>query len=440
MKSINIYLILFLWAVLLHSSCKKEQLEEDPYLSIFNLIPITTELSNVYYYEPVKMLSLEDGGYLMLTNLHLEDGSVNIQYSRFNSDRELIWSEIYSEFAYSNTGVDLVQVQDYFYIVANTEMNTGSRSRIKVLQLDQNGELLQESPIPASTPPYVSDPSHFYDYSATAIFYGKDAFDNYFILVTGFTTDVDDDKPGFEDNILYDTKDIITVRLDLSTNTFQHEWNSIYGFTRDDVGAAFIKLEDRIIVGGTTRNRERSPDYKHALLLLEYRQESGNIINIHQFNIPGIDLGWLDMVYDADRQQIYLFAYDMNAPATIYKITTDNDFNQLGDIDIVNLVHTEPITYRSINLLSNGLFLVTLEKTDNENTQNIEWVTFTINGAVQNRYAFNDPGLKYIESVGSLRNEKNKVLSEDRLVFPIAYQHQKRIGTYKIDLNSPIQN
>ncbi|MCH2046426.1 MAG: hypothetical protein MK212_20090 [Saprospiraceae bacterium] len=425
------FILVLLGSILSFSSCKKEQTtNEEPYSSITNLSTIAVSNSNVYYCEPVKTLSIEDG-YLMLTNVHYDNGDIGIQYNKLNRNQEVVWSQTYSDGGYQCKGVDLIQAQNNVYIAMNFGLDLGESTRIKLLRIDMNGNIMQEKSIPSTVT------SHSYYVHSIAYEEGDDLIDPSLIL-TGETTNIDILKPDYTEN--YDLKDIYVASLNPNLEAESGiYWERYDGYGNNDKGMKVITQEDGYLIGGLSKGVQGSS--ADRLILVKGHKESNNILNTQLYTISNLNLEWIDMVEDTDRQQFHLFAYDPNATtATVYKISTDKDFNQIGDTDIINLVDTEPILYHSVNLLSNGLFLLTLEKSNNENTQNIEWVTFTINGAFKNRYTLNDPEQKYTESVGRLSEVSNKTLSIDRLLFPITYQNNRNIGAYQLDLNFPIQN
>lgn len=433
MKSI-IFSILVL-CLLGFSSCKKDKNDENPYSSISNLISITASGANVNYYEPIKTLQLTDG-YFMLTNVHFNNGDVGIQFSELNSDQELVSSSLYTETGYKNSSVDIVEAQGKFYVAVNLQATaSGSSNQVKLLILESTTGSVQEVILTENIGIPSIDLSEWvysisYDPSTT------DALASPSILLTGSTEDVDVTKPGYIPT--EDPKDSKTWRLNLDNQVL---WEATYGFVREDAKREILVLEDGFVAGGTAKNREMSTDYEQGLLLIKYQKESGNIINTQQYNVSAVNLEWIDMVYDANNARIHLFAYDPNSTvSTIYKITTDTDFVQVGSTLQIDLNIAEIFNYRSVDLLSNGSFLIALEKPNNEDTQNLEWVTFSTNGSIENRYSFNDSEQTHIETVGKVRTEINPSLSVDHLVFPVSYQDNSSIGTYKVDLNTPTQN
>ncbi|MCH2046086.1 MAG: hypothetical protein MK212_18365 [Saprospiraceae bacterium] len=427
------FTLVLLGSILSFSSCKKEQTtDEEPYSSITNLSTIVVSNSNVYYCEPVKTLSLEDG-YLMLANVHYDNGDIGIQYNKLDMNQEVVWSKTYSDGGYQYKGTDLIQVNNNFYILLNFELSIGGSTKIKILHTDINGNLLKEKDIPEETTS-LSIVATSLTYEEDDIIYGPT------LVVVGGTNNVDISKPGYTNNIFQeDIEDIYAVRLslDLDEHFF---WEATYGFVHEDRGQKVFNLADGFVLGGTSRNRERSSDYITGIVLVKYRKESGNIINTQQFNVPDLDLEWLNMIHNTTEQRFYIFTYSQNNPSTIYKFTVDEDFIEVENMQTINLGLTGMIHHRSIDLLTNGLFLATVEKPSDEDTQNIEWITFKTDGSVENRYSFNDLEQKYIESVGRLSEANSEILSTDRLLFPITYQNNRNIGTYQLDLNFPIQN
>lgn len=433
MKSIKPILSLFLLGTLAFSSCKKEEMPEDPYSSITNLTQIASLNPKTAEHKLIKNLVLNDG-YLIVNNIYYPNGTIAAELTKLNKEKQALWTQEYAETGYKYEAVDVTSATGSYYLALNSKPLIGEYSSAKILMIDQSGSILQEKEF--------KDSANVHHISAGAISY--DPLGNApAIMFAGNTTNLD----TFPSHYYYtdDSLDNFTIRMDLDLSIVWENYIASYN-TGNELPQEIINTPEGVLVYGYDISKSNNvlppalPFSINKMFISKYSRDSGHIS--FPFSNHSVDLYPLliDLVYDAKNQRIYIFSMDPSFPvAMISKTTFDENMEQISGADYMDLATTEFLEYCSVRLLSDGTFLLSLEKPKNAKTQNIEWIRMTSEGTVHSHYSFNDSDEEYIESIGTIRNPDNTAVYDIDLCFPVLYGTGRNLGIYELDLNSPNQ-
>ncbi|MCH2046084.1 MAG: hypothetical protein MK212_18355 [Saprospiraceae bacterium] len=422
MKSIQCITYLLLLGILLFSSCKKEETEAQPYSSITNLSQVLRLNLESAEYELVKSLVVEDGQ-LILNNINYNNETSVIELIKLNKEKELLWSMQYKKIGYSYEAVDITSAAGNYYLALNSKPLTREYSSAKIFLIDQGGNLVQEQEF--------GDSAAIHKTWANAINYDP-LTSNPTLIFSCNTTDVDTLKPEFihqSDNL-----DMHIMQLDLNLNTVG---KSIHNNGNQKHTQRIFNLPDGVLICGFHKGNS-SNRRNYFLLKLLREPTSSTLYYANSWEMNGFNSDLIDFVYDEKKQLIYLFTTNPEvAIANISKSTFDTDLESVANSEYIDLSMTEVIEYKSIYLLPDDTFLVSLEKSKNVTTENLEWIRLSTEGTIHSHYSFNDVNEEYIENIAAVRNANNTMINDVDLFFPVMYETQRNLGIYQVDLNNP---
>jgi len=108
-----------------------------------------------YNDEPVTISKTMDNGYIILSNIALNDGRYKIKLIKTDDQGNSLWTKIYPEFNTNKTDPLFSQrafgllVMESGYVLAGENINTSTgRSRVMVMVIDDNGEMTTEETYP----------------------------------------------------------------------------------------------------------------------------------------------------------------------------------------------------------------------------------------------------------------------------------------------------
>lgn len=293
--------MLFVLTAYLSSSCEKEQIS-----------PINQEVAFVKYYGHVgaqtstDVIQTSDNGYILVgsTNSYSTRQETDILVVKTDSLGNEMWSSSFGRSSeevsgdylrFSEEGVRIIELPDlsayvlaanrtyYSYDNANSPAGTGVKGQTKIVlyQLDPatgtptltEGTELKQSTYQRFTEE-VSDMK--IDTAGGAFSY----------VITGYTTDIQPNKPNDDDNGALDKTDIFTALLDAN---FAIQWTTsslAYGFPRADYGTSIQILSTGYLVCGTSE--EKSFDQGDVILLprlitVIMEKSGGTPLNVNYF-------------------------------------------------------------------------------------------------------------------------------------------------------------
>ncbi|MBL4648146.1 MAG: hypothetical protein JKY03_00315 [Aureispira sp.] len=318
--------MLFVLTAYLSSSCEKEDIS-----------PINQEVAFVKYYGHVgaqtatDVIKTSDGGYILLgsTNSYSTRQEMDILVVKTDSLGNEVWSSSFGRSAegpsgsylrFSEEGIRIIELPDqsayviaanrtyYTYSSASSPANSGVKGKTKVVlyQLDYG-----------TGAPTIAAGTELKDATAFTEVVSDMKIDTaggaYNYILTGYTTDIQPNKPNDDDNGALDKTDIFTALLN---DQFAIQWTTsalAYGFPRADYGTSVQILGGGYLICGTSE--EKSIGAGQATILLPriitvIMSKSGGIpLNVSYFTADGYYFEGGRSVYDADNGVITIAAH-----------------------------------------------------------------------------------------------------------------------------------
>jgi hypothetical protein len=326
----NILFILFVLTAYLSSSCEKDQ-----------IAPANQEVAFVKYYGHVgaqtasDVIQTSDGGYILLgsTNSYSTRQEMDILVVKTDSLGNELWSSAFGRanvdrvttnadyLRFSEEGIRIIELPDESaYVVAanrtyfkysNSSSPAGSgvkgETKIVLYQLD-----------PATGAPSTNDGVELEE--STGELYTEEVSDMkidtsggaYSYILTGYTTDIQPNKPNDNDNGALDKTDIFTALLDAS---FTIQWTTsslAYGFPRADYGSSVQILDGGYLICGTSE--EKTTVNNQSVLLpriitVIMEKSGGTPLNVNYFTADDYYFEGGNSVYDADNHVITIASH-----------------------------------------------------------------------------------------------------------------------------------
>jgi hypothetical protein len=123
-------------------------------------------------------------------------------------------------------------------------------------------------------------------------------------ILTGYTTDVQVNKPNDSNNGLDDLTDIFTVSLDASFNVMWSTSSLAYGFSGQDYGTSIQILPTGYLVVGTSEERTSVTSFNSRIIAVVFEKTGGTPMNVAYFANQGSEFESGYSVYDATNQLI----------------------------------------------------------------------------------------------------------------------------------------
>lgn len=327
--------MLFVLTAYLSTSCEETQIS-----------PINQEVAFVKYYGHVgaqtstDVIRTSDGGYVLLgsTNSYSSRQEMDILVVKTDSLGNELWSSAFGRsdgavsgdyLRFSEEGVRIIELPDqsayvlaanrtYFsYSSASSPAGSGVKGQTKIVlyQLD-----------PATGAPTTNEGVELNQ--ATYQRFTEEVSDMkidtaggvYNYVLTGYTTDIQPNKPNDVDNGALDKTDIFTALLN---DQFVIQWTTsslAYGFPRSDYGTSVQILDGGYLVCGTSE--EKSFEGGQVILLpriitVIMEKSGGTPVNVSYFTEDGYYFEGGHSVYDADNQIITIAAHVLVSDRTV---------------------------------------------------------------------------------------------------------------------------
>lgn len=121
-------------------------------------------------------------------------------------------------------------------------------------------------------------------------------------ILTGFTSDIQTNKPNDSNNGTYDLTDILTLSLDANFNSLWSNSSSAYGFSGKDYGTSIQIMPNGYLVVGTSQELVSGTNYSSRFITVLFNKTSGSPINISYFGDSNYEIEGGYSVYDATNQ------------------------------------------------------------------------------------------------------------------------------------------
>ena len=121
-------------------------------------------------------------------------------------------------------------------------------------------------------------------------------------ILTGYTTNVQANKPNDTNNGLYDLTDIFTLSLDENFDLLWTASSSTYGFSGKDYGTSIQILPSGYLVVGTSEEHTSGSSYSSRIIAVILEKSGGTPLNVSYFENQGSELEGGYSVYDATTQ------------------------------------------------------------------------------------------------------------------------------------------
>jgi hypothetical protein len=315
----NILFMLFVLTAYLCTSCEEEQIS-----------PINQEVAFVKYYGHVgaqtatDVIRTSDGGYVLLgsTNSYSTRQEMDILVVKTDSLGNEQWSSAFGRspediagdyLRFSEEGIRIIELPDqsayvlaanrtYFsYSNANSPAGSGVKGETKIVlyQLDYatgaplvtEGVELQQS----TYQQFTEEVSDIKIDTAGGIY-------NY--ILTGYTTDIQPNKPNDNNGGIYDKTDIFTALLN---DQFAIQWTTsslAYGFPRSDYGTSVQILDGGYLICGTSEEiinpLSTDPILLPRIITVIMEKTGGTPLNVSYFTDDGYYFEGGYSVYDSD--------------------------------------------------------------------------------------------------------------------------------------------
>lgn len=297
-------------------SCKKDTTEPT------ESVTITEEMYSIGANSvTADMIQTSDGGYII----------VGTSYASSNSDGDIVaiktdsrgieqWSTLMGKpsgvgtgslagqtIRYHEEGVKIAEEADgsftlagnrTYYSYANPNSTSGVRNHTKIVfyKLSAAGAATTTDGVELRSNSELTDQISDFkiDASNGSIQY----------ILTGYTTDVQSNKPNDSNNGAYDLTDILTISLDASFNMMWHTSGLAYGFPGQDYGTSIQILSGGYLVVGTSEERTLGTSYNSRIIAVVMEKTGGTPLNVSYFLSQGCEFEGGYSVYDATNQLI----------------------------------------------------------------------------------------------------------------------------------------
>ncbi|CAA6810827.1 MAG: Lipoprotein, putative [uncultured Aureispira sp.] len=311
--------MLFVLTAYLSSSCEKEQIS-----------PINQEVAFVKYYGHVgaqtatDVVQTADGGYILLgsTNSYSTRQEMDVLVVKTDSLGNELWSSSFGRAAgslagdylrFSEEGVRIIELPNqsayivaanrtYFsYNNASSPAGSGIKGQTKIVlyqldyatgapRLDEGVELKQNT-----YERFTEEVSDMKIDTANGVY-------NY--VLTGYTTDIQPNKPNDNDNGALDKTDIFTALLN---SQFAIQWTTsslAYGFPRADYGTSVQILDGGYLICGTSEEKTNlgsvDPILLPRIITVIMEKSGGTPLNVSYFTEESYYFEGGYSVYDSD--------------------------------------------------------------------------------------------------------------------------------------------
>jgi len=323
--------MLFILTAYLSSSCKKEQIS-----------PISQEVAFVKYYGHVgsqtatDVIETSDGGYILLgsTNSYSAEKDMDILVVKTDSLGNELWSSSFGRAAenllgdnlrFSEKGIRIIELPDLSgyilaanrtyvsYPTATSSNETGSNQETKIVlyELDHaTGTPLTQEGVELKQSTYKLFTEEVSDMKIDT------TNGDFKYVLTGYTTDIQPNKPNDNDNGALDKTDIFTAVLN---RQFAIQWTTsslAYGFPRADYGTSVQILDDGYLICGTSEEKtntgSQDPILLPRIITVLMEKSGGTPLNVSYFTAAGYHFEGGYSVHDADNGVITVAAHILN--------------------------------------------------------------------------------------------------------------------------------
>jgi hypothetical protein len=123
-------------------------------------------------------------------------------------------------------------------------------------------------------------------------------------ILTGYTTDIQPNKPNDSNNGAYDLTDILTISLNGSFNIMWTNSSLAYGFPGKDHGTSIQVLPSGYLVVGTSEERTSGTSYNSRMIAVILEKSGGTPLNVSYFLSQGSEFEGGYSAYDATNSLI----------------------------------------------------------------------------------------------------------------------------------------
>lgn len=123
-------------------------------------------------------------------------------------------------------------------------------------------------------------------------------------ILTGYTTNIQPNKPNDGNNEVYDLTDILNISLNTSFNILWTTSSLVYGFSGQDYGTSIQVLPNGYLVVGTSEGHVSGTSYESRIIAVMLEKSGGTPINVSYFTSQGCEFEGGYSVYDAPNQLI----------------------------------------------------------------------------------------------------------------------------------------
>lgn len=123
-------------------------------------------------------------------------------------------------------------------------------------------------------------------------------------VLTGFTTDIQQNKPNDMNNGSDDLTDILTLSLDATFNLLWASSSSAYGFPAKDYGTSIQIMQNGYLIIGTSEEQNSGTAPSSRFIAVLMAKTNGTPLNVNYFLSQGCELEGGYSVYDASNQLI----------------------------------------------------------------------------------------------------------------------------------------
>lgn len=267
------------------------------------------------------MIQTSDGGYIMVgTSYANNDPHGDIVAIKTDSRGIQQWSTSMGKAAhqgtgswagytvnYTDEGVKVVEELDgsfsiagnrtyYIYANPNSPAGSGIREQTKIVlyKLSATGTATTTDGVELRSNSAFID--HVSDFKIDV------SNGNTQYILTGYTTDVQPNKPNDNHNGAFDITDIFTVSLNAN---FDISWSSLtYGFSGQDYGTSIQILPTGYLVVGTSEEGTSGTSFNSRIIAVMFDKAGGIPMNVAYFKSQGVEFEGGYSVYDATNQLI----------------------------------------------------------------------------------------------------------------------------------------
>jgi hypothetical protein len=265
------------------------------------------------------MLQTSDGGYIMVgTSYTNNNGEGDIVAIKTDSRGVQEWSTsmgkptgvgtgslIGQTIKYDEAGVKVAIEADGSYVVAgnrtyiaypSTSSTSGVRKQTKIVfyKLSVTGTVAIADGVELRTNTEFTDKVSDFKIDASN---GASQY-----VLTGYTTDVQVNKPNDNNNGTYDLTDILNLSLDADFNQLWINSTSAYGFPLKDYGTSIQVLPNGYLVVGTSEKEITGSSYSPIFIAVLLEKTGGTPLNVTYLGDQELEGGY--SVYDATNQLI----------------------------------------------------------------------------------------------------------------------------------------